>query len=79
MERKIVSVRNYGRVVLHLRERMEEQGLNRNEVADAVNTRFEVIDKWYSGDVSRLDMDVLARLCYVLDCGTEDLITYETD
>ncbi len=51
----------------------------RNELARAIGTRFEVIDKWYSGDVSRIDADILARICYVLDCQVQDILTYEKD
>lgn len=79
MERGILSMRDYGHITLHLRERMEELRLNRNQLAKAIGTRFEVIDKWCQGDVSRIDADILARLCYVLDCRVEDLITYEKE
>ena len=37
----------------------------------------EVVDKWCSDGPERIDADVLARLCYVLECGVGDLITYE--
>ena len=38
---------------------------------------FEVVDKWYKGDVEKLDLDVLARFCYVLECGIDDIIEYK--
>ena len=56
---------------------MEERGVNRNQLAKAIGTRFEVVDKWCRGDISRIDADILARLCYVLECDVNDLITYE--
>lgn len=79
MERKILSVRDYGHITLRLRERMEELGLNRNQVATAAGTRFEVVDKWCKGSVERIDADILARLCYVLECNVEDIVTYKKD
>lgn len=79
MERGVLSMRNYGRIALHLREQMEERGLKRNQLATAMGVRFEVVDKWCRGDVSRIDADILARLCYVLDCGVQDILTYEKD
>ena len=42
-----------------------------------INSRFEVINKWYNNDVEKLDLDVLARICYVLNCKVEDIIKYE--
>jgi len=77
VERGVLSMRNYGHIALHLQERMEERGVNRNQLAKAIGTRFEVVDKWCQGDISRIDADILARLCYVLECDVDDLITYE--
>ena len=79
IERKIQTARDYGHINLRLRERMEELGLNRNQVATAAGTRFEVIDKWCKGSGERIDADILARLCYVLGCNVEDIVTYEKD
>ncbi len=75
-ERSVTWVRAYGRVELCLRERMEERGLTRNHLARLVNTRYEVIDKWHKNEVEKIDADILARLCFVLDCGVEELLVY---
>ncbi|MBR3770301.1 MAG: helix-turn-helix transcriptional regulator [Lachnospiraceae bacterium] len=58
---------------------MDKQQITRNALARAVNTRFEVIDKWYNGHVEKIDADVLARICYVLNCTPADIIHYVTE
>ncbi|MBQ9885663.1 MAG: helix-turn-helix transcriptional regulator [Lachnospiraceae bacterium] len=55
---------------------MDEKDISRNALAKAINTRFEVIDKWYNGNVERIDIDILARICYVLGCDISDIIVY---
>ena len=75
--KSVFSIKEYGEIHIHLKEQMEKRGLTRNYLAKAVNTRFEVIDKWYRDDVEKLDLDILARICYVLDCSPADLITYD--
>ena len=55
---------------------MDEHHISRNSLARAINTRFEVIDKWYSGHVEKIDTDILARICFVLDCTPNDIIEY---
>ncbi|MBE5952392.1 MAG: helix-turn-helix transcriptional regulator [Lachnospiraceae bacterium] len=55
---------------------MEERGISRNALARAIDTRFEVINKWYHGHVEKIDSDVLARICYVLNCSPGDIIRY---
>ena len=75
--KSVLSIKNYGKIHVHLKEKMAERNLTRNYLAKVVNTRFEVIDKWYRDDVEKLDLDILARICYVLDCSPAELITYE--
>lgn len=72
----VLSIREYGRVELRLREIMDERGINRNMLARRMNTRFEVVDKWYNGNVEKIDLDVLARMCFVLECEVSDIIVY---
>ena len=67
MKKTLIVSQSYGRVSLHLREIMDSRGINRNELARSVNVRFEVIDRWYRGDVEKLDLDILARIYFVLD------------
>ncbi|MBQ5319885.1 MAG: helix-turn-helix transcriptional regulator [Oscillospiraceae bacterium] len=55
---------------------MSARNITRNYLAKAANTRFEVINKWYSNEVEKLDLDVLARICYVLDCSPDEIIKY---
>ena len=65
MPRSVHATKEYGKLRFHLSERMVEQGLNRNQIAQAIGSRFEVVDKWCSDGPERIDADVLARLCYV--------------
>lgn len=73
----IVTICEYGKIKVNLRAIMEQKGLTRNQLSKLTSTRFEVINKWYNGEVERIDADVLARFCYVLDCDVSDLIFYE--
>lgn len=75
-EKKIVTVGDYGTVTLCLRDIMDNRGISRNHLARSINTRFEVVDKWYKGEVEKLDLDILARICWVLDCSVEEIIRY---
>ena len=76
MSREIYTLNQYGHIELKLKEVMDSRGISRNALARAVNTRFEVIDKWYQGHVEKIDADILARICYVLECSPEDIIRY---
>ena len=69
-------IKNYGKINLKLKELMDRKNITRNHLARAVNTRFEVIDKWYANNVEKIDADILARICFVLKCQVSDIIEY---
>lgn len=77
VEKSILIQRKYGAVRLRLAEIMDSRGMTRNQLSRLTGTRYEVIHKWYGGKVEKLDLDVLARICYVLDCEVSDLLVYE--
>ena len=79
MKNKLYIMHQYGHIEIHLKEHMDKQQITRNALARAVNTRFEVIDKWYNGHVEKIYADVLARICYVLNCTPADIIHYVAD
>ncbi len=78
MKKEIYTLNQYGSIEINLREIMDKKNITRNALARAINTRFEVIDKWYNGHVEKIDADVLARICYVLECSPADIIIYKT-
>lgn len=77
--KSVMQMQAYGKVVVKLRPLLEQRGISRNAFAKQINTRFEVVDKWYDGGVERIDADILARVCYALDCRVEDILEYQTE
>ena len=77
MKREIYTVNDYGHIKLNLKEIMDKKNVSRNALARSINARFEVIDKWYNGQVEKIDLDVLARICYVLECSPSDILIYD--
>lgn len=73
----ILTVKEYGNINICLKELLDEKKITRNFLAKRVGTNFEVIDKWCKGTVERMDLDLLARICYVLDCEPADIIKYD--
>ena len=76
MNNELYTMNNYGHIEIRLKEYMDAKQITRNALARAINTRFEVIDKWYSGRVEKIDSDILARICFVLGCTPGDIIQY---
>ena len=74
--RSVVNLGSYGKISIHLKELIEERGITRYRLAKLADTRFEVVEKWCSGTVERIDSDVLARFCFILNCEITDIIKY---
>ena len=74
--RSVVNIGSYGNISIHLKELMDARGITRYRLSKLADTRFEVVEKWYSGTIERIDADVLARFCYILNCDINDIIKY---
>ena len=79
MKNELFTINRYGHIEISLKKYMDEKKISRNALARAINTRFEVIDKWYHGNVEKIDADILARICFVLECTLGDIIKYISD
>ncbi len=75
--KSVFAIKDYGKISLHLKEIMDNKKITRNYLARVSNTRFEVINKWYNNEVEKMDLDILARICYVLECSPADIIKYK--
>lgn len=76
MDKEIFTINQYGTIDINIKEYMDAKNITRNALARAINARFEVIDKWYKGHIEKIDADILARICYVLECNPGDIIRY---
>jgi len=72
----VVAVKDYGCISFHFNEVMDAKDITRNKLASLTGIRFEVADRLYKGIIERMDIDVLARVCYVLDCQVGDVMRY---
>lgn len=79
-ERSLVSYRigEYGCVRVKLAEVLNRRGITRNRLRTLTGVKYEVIDRYYrASQVERVDLDFMAKVCYVLNCKIEDLLEYE--
>lgn len=78
--KSIVSyhIYDYGSVKLKLAEMMTKRNITRNRLHTLTGIKNDVIDRYYKADnVMMVDLDFLAKVCFVLNCKIDDLIEYE--
>lgn len=55
---------------------LAERNMSRYELAKRTGIQYHIIDKYYKNKVVRYDSFVLDRICTVLNCRIEDIITF---
>lgn len=66
----------FGTIRIHLKEIMESQNISINKLSFRAEMQRTQLKKYYRNEVQRLDIAVLTRLCYALNCDLHDLIEY---
>ena len=78
MDNSIFNLKDYGRVTITLKEVMDSKGMTRNKLANLTGLVYNSINRYYqSAPITSVDLDILAKICYVLDCGIGDVLKYE--
>lgn len=67
---------NYGHIRLKLDKIMKEQNISINKLAFRAEMQRTQLKSYIKNEVQRVDLSVLARLCYALECSLDDLIEY---
>lgn len=68
---------DYGCIRIRLKEIMQEQNVSINKLACRAEMQRTQLKAYMKGEVQRVDLAVLARLCYALDCDLNDLLEYD--
>ena len=67
----------YGRITVKLAELLNKKKVTRNRLRTLTGVKYDVIDRYYKGiNIEMVDLDFLAKVCYVLDCKVSDLLEY---
>ena len=73
---KIMKDIDFGTIRIRLADVMEDQQVSINKLAFRAEMQRTQLKAYKNNDVQRIDLSVLARLCYALDCDIKDLIEY---
>ena len=67
---------SYGTIRIKLNELLEESGMSKNKLSHRAEMQRTQINNFCNNKITRLDVDVLARICAVFDCQISDLLEY---
>ena len=67
---------NHGKIHIKLNEMLQKTGLSKNKLSHRAEMERTQINHYCNNTITRLDTDVLARLCHTLNCSISDLLEY---
>lgn len=76
MERDVKIKMEHGYYLFKLGNILKQHGISKNKLMNDTNTDFKVIQRLISGNIVRIDIEVLARFCSYLNCSITDIIEY---
>lgn len=69
--------KDYGKVTLTVENVLKKRQMNIYRLSKLTNINWNIIRKYVKGTLYRVDLDVLSRMCYALNCSLEELIHYD--
>lgn len=70
------NINDCGEIRITLKEVMEERAISMNQLSFRAEMQRTQLRNYRDNKVQRVDIDILRRLCYVLECSLSELIRY---
>jgi putative transcriptional regulator len=67
---------NYGYIQMNLAELIKKSNLSKNKICQMCQIQHTQLNRYCKNEATRVDLNVLARICCVLDCDISDVLTY---
>lgn len=77
MDTNIYTLKNYGKVEIVLKDLLNKKGISRNKLSTMIAANYNLVNRYYNNKVIRIDLDIIARMCYALNCEVNDILKYK--
>jgi putative transcriptional regulator len=68
-----------GKVIFTLEEYLQEHNISKNYMVYHAQVQRTQLQNYCKNKVARIDLNVLARICSVLDCEIGDIMKFEKE
>lgn len=75
--RGITELKDYGKINITLKSIMDSKNISIYKMSKLTELKHSTIKSYYiNAPLTRIDLDVVAKMCYVLDCKISDILEY---
>ena len=76
--RGILEYKDYGKVEIKLGSIMDKKNISIYQMSKLTSLKHSTIKSYYNNcPITRVDLDVISKMCYVLDCKIQDILEYK--
>lgn len=69
-------MKKYGHIELRINDLLKERGISKNKICKDLDLPRPNFNRYCSNDFQRIDANLIAKLCWYLDCEIQELIIY---
>ena len=77
MDNNIYILKDYGKVKIALKDILEKKNISRNKICTMLAANYDLVNRYYNNKVIRIVLDIIARICFALDCNITDILKYK--
>ena len=67
---------DFGRIEFTIADLVKQCGLSKSKIALKSETQRTQLGDYIKGEIKRIDVAVLCRLCFAFGCGVADILRY---
>ena len=76
--KELLEYKDYGCIEISLEKIMKDRDISAYAIGNKSNISYKTIKRLMENkDIDRVDLDVLAKLCYMFDCDLSDIMRYK--
>lgn len=69
--------KDYGKIILTVNNVLKKKNMSVYRLSRLTGINWGIVQKYVDGKLYRVDLDLLSRMCFALDCSLEELLHYE--
>ncbi|MDY3946376.1 MAG: helix-turn-helix transcriptional regulator [Ezakiella sp.] len=69
-------MQNFGKIIFKIDQVLEEKNISKNKLEKEANLQRTQLNSYCNNRVKRIDLETIAKICYVLECDINDIVEY---
>ena len=68
---------DYGKTIINIKSIMKKNDISIYQLSKKTGIKYDLLKHYYYGNLHRMDLSNIAKICYALNCDVSDIIKYE--